>query len=61
MLPEARFSICSRVKCAKRTSEHYDAEHGMKSGLRNGSLGDVRDAFAQLVRRYLVFGSSCVM
>ena len=29
-----------------------DAEHGMKSELRNGSLGDVRDAFAQLVRRY---------
>jgi hypothetical protein len=24
MLPEARFSICSRVKCAERTSEHND-------------------------------------
>jgi hypothetical protein len=24
MLLEARFSICSRIKCAKKTSEHYD-------------------------------------
>jgi hypothetical protein len=42
------------------------AEHGMKSELRNGILGDVRDASAQLVHMHTAggdigFGSSCVM
>jgi hypothetical protein len=33
-----------------------DAEHGMKSGLRNGSLGDTKDAFSQLVHMHTANG-----
>lgn len=39
-------------RCPLQSRLQNDAEHGMKSGLRNGNLGDVRDAVAQLMRRY---------